>query len=450
MRLLTQARETFTVVGDDDQSIYSWRGAKPENLVRLQTDFPRLQLIKLEQNYRSTNTILTAANHLIQQNTPLFPKSLWSQHGQGDAIRVIHTASEYAEAEFVAGEIAKLHGLHHVPLHHFAILYRGNFQAQWIEEQLQVLRLPYTLSGGTSMFSRIEIRDLICYLRVLTNPQDDAAFLRIANTPKRGIGPALCETLRQVASNSQKSLKETLNSLALLSHLTAPQRMIIEDLHSLLSEAESRLHTANLPSEVLNPLLQKIDYQTWLIDTSSTPIQGEKRWNQVERFIQWMDHLFSRKKNDDPNFTLSELLSTLMLMDQLDQRTQEEGTEHIQLMTLHAAKGLEFPRVYIIGVEENLLPHKTSIEEDTLPEERRLAYVGITRAQTHLTLTLARTRQSQGEKIQVNESRFLQEIPSQLLSIENPFELGDTDQISDRNKNNLDLLKSKFLKKSSS
>ncbi len=447
VRLLSLAHPRFTVVGDDDQSIYSWRGAQPENLLKLKEDFLNLEMIKLEQNYRSTNTILQAANHLIQQNAPLFPKSLWSEHPIGERIRVLHTTSEQDEAEQVTGDILKLHALHHIPLHHFAILYRGNYQSQLIEQQLQLHRLPYQISGGTSIFSRTEIRDVLSYLRVLANPKDDAAFLRILNTPKRGIGSVLCDHLKQASQVLQKSLRESLSELAFLSRLSETQGHTIQTLHRLLQQAEMQLITAKTPSEWLHPLLNHIEYPDWLIQTSSTPAQGEKRWQQVEKFILWMDTLFQKKRVENPEYSLPELLNMLLLIDQLDQQDQEASTDAIQLLTLHAAKGLEFARVYVIGFEENLLPHKTSIEQNSLLEERRLAYVGITRAKTHLTLSLARTRQTQGQKFKVSPSRFLEEIPGDLLKIDNPFEMGDLDTIQQRNHQNLAQLKERFQKK---
>lgn len=449
IKLLVKERQTFTVVGDDDQSIYTWRGARPENLLILQQDFPKLKVIKLEQNYRSTNTILQAANQLISINPHIFTKSLWSEHGQGDRIRVVHTPNEQAEAEQVVHDILQKHTLEGIPLGHFAILYRGNHQAQILEQQLQLHRLRYKLSGGTSIFARTEIRDVLAYLKALINPEDNGALLRIINTPRRGIGAGLCEKIRTYSATADKSLQSALGDLGLENILTSAQQYAVQTFHELLATFIKKAKSAVSPKVLLTELLEALDYYNWLIQTSSSNAQAEKRWQHIQNFIDWLNRLFEKKSQEKKQYSLAELLNTVILIDQLEQNEDDNTTHAIQLLTLHAAKGLEFPHVYLIGFEENLLPHRTSIEEDNIVEERRLAYVGITRAQKYLTISLARTRTLQGQKVTVSPSRFIDELPPALLKVDNPFAEVNAEERKQKNETNIARLRALLQKNSS-
>jgi ATP-dependent DNA helicase Rep len=408
VRLLVGDRNGLTVVGDDDQSIYAWRGARPENLEQLRHDYPDLHVVKLEQNYRSVTRILRAANHLIAYNPHLYEKRLWSELGTGDPIRVLETRNEEHEAERVASEL--MH--HHLRLGNdwrdYAILYRGNYQARAFEKALREYDIPYTLTGGQSFFAHTEIKDVMAYLRLLANPADDAAFLRVVNTPRRGIGATTVEKLNGYAREREVTLLSACFEMGLTAHLderaVEKLRGFAEWIADLVEEAP-RESAANLTRR----LLAAMDYETWLTDTSKSPAQAERRWGNVTELTAWLERLAERE--DGPE-ELGELVRHLTLVDVLSrQEDDEEGPDAVNLMTLHAAKGLEFPHVFLVGMEESILPHHSAVDGDTVEEERRLAYVGLTRAQRSLTLTLARQRQRGGEKVSCDPSRFLEELP---------------------------------------
>jgi ATP-dependent DNA helicase Rep len=409
VRLLVGIRGALTVVGDDDQSIYAWRGARPENLARLREDFPTLKLIKLEQNYRSTGHILRAANRLIANNPHVFEKRLWSELGPGDPIRIMECRDEQHEAERVVAEI-----LHHRLTRDgrwgdYAILYRGNHQARAFEKALRTQRVPYYLSGGTSFFARAEIKDVMAYLRLLVNPEDDAAFLRIVNTPRREIGPSTLEKLGGYAGQRGIGLLEASRELGMAQHLSprAAER-VAEFAHWV--EQHARRAEGGEPLETVRSLLRDIDYPAWLHETAPSDKAAERRWENVQDLMGWLEAL---RRGELQERTLTEMVNHITLMNMLEQRDEEGGDDRVHLMTLHAAKGLEFPHVFLVGAEEELLPHRTSIEEDAIEEERRLAYVGITRARRSLTLTFASTRKRYGETVSCEPSRFLEELPSE-------------------------------------
>ena len=407
VRLLVGARAAFTVVGDDDQSVYSWRGARPENLARLKEDFPHLTVIKLEQNYRSTGRILKAANALIAHNPHVFEKRLWSELGYGDPIRVIRCRDEAHEAERVVSEILAHQFRHRTELHEYAILYRSNHQARPFEKALREHRIPYRISGGGSFFDKTEIKDVMAYLRLAANPDDDTAFLRIVNTPRREIGPATLRVLGEYAHERGCSL------FAACWELGLAQRLGERPLANLRRFAEwvSRISEQAKRGEVVEAvrdLLEQIGYETWLYDNANDPKSAERRWGNVLELVAWLERL--QQEEERP---LGDLVAHLTLMDILDRQEDDDPNRGcVHLMTLHAAKGLEFPHVFLVGMEEEILPHRTSIDEDTIEEERRLAYVGITRAQRTLTLTLAAKRRRYGEEVDCQPSRFLDELPA--------------------------------------
>ncbi len=407
VRLLTGAAARFTVVGDDDQSVYSWRGARPENLVRLKEDYPRLEVIKLEQNYRSTGRILKAANALIGHNPHVFEKRLWSELGYGDPIRVITCRDETHEAERVVSEILAHQFRHRTPYHHYAILYRSNHQARPLEKALREHRIPYRLSGGGSFFERAEIKDVMAYLRLAANPDDDTAFLRIVNTPRREIGPATLQKLGEYAHQRGCSLFAACWELGLEQHLSERPLKQLRRFAEWVSRISHQAERGEV-MEAIRDLLHQIGYESWLYDTASDPKSAERRWGNVLELIAWLGRL-----QEEEERSLGELVAHLTLMDILDRQDDGDGAHGcVHLMTLHAAKGLEFPHVYIVGMEEEILPHRSSIEDDNIEEERRLAYVGLTRAQRSLTLTLAAKRRRYGEEIECQPSRFLEELPA--------------------------------------
>lgn len=416
VKLIVGDSGALTVVGDDDQSIYTWRGANPENLKLLKDDFPSLELVKLEQNYRSTGRILKAANTLIANNPHVFEKRLWSELGYGDPIRVIQTGDEAREAERIAGEIQHHRFKHRTRFADFAILMRSNFQARIFERVLREQRIPYFLSGGSSYFDRTEIKDVLAYLRLIVNPDDDAAFLRIVNTPRREIGPATLEKLGGYAARRSKSLLAAASEMGLEQELNARQITRLRHFTDWLDE----LHRAAMDEDadthaLIERILEETDYANWLRETSGNAKAAEKRLTNVLEFTDWLKSLATREEEE---LTLAELVAKICLIGLLEKDGEEDEADHVALMTMHAAKGLEFPHVFIAGFEENLLPHANALEDDALTEERRLAYVGITRAQKTLTLTYASKRKKAGEIIDCLPSRFLEELPQDELVIE--------------------------------
>ncbi|AMG03322.1 DNA helicase Rep [Vibrio mimicus] len=410
VKLLVGERGRLTVVGDDDQSIYSWRGAKPQNLVLLGEDFPNLKLIKLEQNYRSTSRILRAANILIANNPHVYQKALFSELAEGEKLKVILANNEDHEAERVTAEIIAHKFLNRTEYRDYAILYRGNHQSRLIEKSLTQNRVPYKLSGGTSFFARAEIKDIMAYLRVLVNPDDDNAFLRIVNTPKREIGPATLEKLGSYANMRGKSLFAASFELGLEQHLSGRGldnlRHFTEWLVAIADNAE-RGNTV----EAVRSLVRDIRYEDWLYETSASPKAAEMRMKNVSDLYSWIVADLEGDNPDQQEKTLKEVVQRLTLRDRMERGEENDDSDAVQLMTLHASKGLEFPYVYLIGAEEGILPHQTSIDEENVEEERRLMYVGITRAQRELTFMVCKERRQFGELIKPSQSRFLDELP---------------------------------------
>ncbi len=408
VKLLVGKRAYFTVVGDDDQSIYSWRGAQPKNLVQLSKDFPELRVIKLEQNYRSSGCILNAANILIANNPHVFEKQLFSNLGYGDPMKVITANNEDHEAERVVGELIAHHFINKTDYKDYAILYRGNHQSRIFEKMLMQNRIPYRISGGTSFFSRPEIKDLLAYLRVLTNPEDDSAFLRIVNTPRRGIGPATIQKLGEWANTRDKSLYQASFDLGLGQTLSGQGLAALTNFTGWLAEVEKLVERE--PLIAVRDLLHGLDYQSWLFETSASPKAAEMRMKNVDQLFSWMAEMLEGDDLNEP-MTLAQVVTRFTLRDMMERGDEAEELDQVQLMTLHASKGLEFPYVFLVGMEEGILPHQSSIDEDNVDEERRLAYVGITRAQKSLFFTLCRERRQYGELIRPEPSRFLYELP---------------------------------------
>ncbi len=412
VRQLVEPLGRFTVVGDDDQSIYAWRGARPENLAQLQTDWPNLKVVKLEQNYRSTGRILKAANAVISNNPHVFEKTLWSDYGYGDPIRVVSLRDEDAETDWIASDLfhqRMQRGLHWKD---FAILYRGNFQSRMMETKLQSLQIPYKVSGGKSFFARSEVKDLMCYFRLLVNPDDDNAFLRIINTPRREIGPATLEKLAGWAAKRNQGMYHVCDDFALSEIMPPKSAEKLREFKQWL-DAKRELCFRDNSTRAIRELITEMDYEGWLHQNSSSPRIGEKRVENIWTLVASVQRMLD--KDEDGDTDLETVIAKLVLIDMLEQQDNEDDTDKVQLMTLHASKGLEYPHVYLMGVEEELLPHRTSIEEDTIVEERRLMYVGITRAKRNLTLSHAMTRKQFGEKVDTVPSRFIEELPQEDL-----------------------------------
>ncbi|MDT8311300.1 MAG: DNA helicase Rep [Methylophaga sp.] len=411
VKQLVGIREKLTVVGDDDQSVYSWRGARPENLAQLQTDFPRLNLIKLEQNYRSMSRILRVANKLISNNPHVFEKALWSAMGEGDPIRVIGCRDDQHESEKVVSELLYHKLKNQATFKDYAILYRSNYQSRPIEKVLREHNVPYFLTGGTSFFSRVEVKDIMAYLRLLANQDDDNAFLRVINTPRRGIGSSTLQMLGEYAGKRHTSLFGACFEMGLAENLPAKSVQHLDVFCKWLVDIADRAARGNL-LEAIKDMVEEIDYRGWLEETSSDPLKAERRMENVTELISWIEKMIDQDTEDK---SIGDIAARLTLMDILDRQEDENQADAVHLMTLHAAKGLEFPHVFMVGMEEDILPHRNSIEADTIEEERRLTYVGITRAQRSLVMTLANTRKRFGEKMDCEESRFLRELPAEDL-----------------------------------
>lgn len=408
IKLLVGNEANFTVVGDDDQSIYSWRGAKPENMQRLREDFD-LKVIKLEQNYRSSQRILHCANILIDNNDHIFQKRLFSNLGEGEKLNVIEAKNEEHEAERIVGELIAHRFSNKTKYKDYAILYRGNHQSRLLEKLLMQNRIPYKISGGTSFFARAEIKDMMAYLRLVVNQDDDAAFLRIVNTPKREIGAVTLEKLGLLANEKQVSLFEAIFDFELIQRLTPKPYQALQDFARWIVEIADQAERSD-PIEAVKDLLAKIQYEAYLYETATSPKAAEMQSRNVQTLFEWVQGMLEGDEIEEP-MTLVQVVNRLTLRDMLERGEDDDEADQVQLMTLHASKGLEFPHVFLVGMEEGILPHQTSLDEDNVEEERRLAYVGITRAQQTLTFSLCKERRQYGEIIKPEPSRFLLELP---------------------------------------
>jgi len=405
LQLLAGVRASFTAVGDDDQSIYAWRGADVENLNTLQRDFPTLKVIKLEQNYRSTTRILKAANSLIRHNPKLFEKRLWSERGHGDAIHLSICRDGEHEAELVAMKLMAHKFDHRGHFGDYAILYRGNHQARLFEQQLRTHNIPYTLSGGQSYFDRAEIKDLIAYLRLISNGDDDPAFIRAVTTPKRGIGNVTLEALGGYAGQRHMSLFEAAFEAGAASHVNPKQLQAVHEFGQFINRMESRA-TREPAGQVLEDLVKAIGYENCLFESCDTR-EAEAKWANVRDCIDWLS-----RKGEEESKNLLELTQSVALITMLDKN--EKAGDTVQLATFHAAKGLEFKHVFLVGIEEGILPHRDAEEEGRIDEERRLMYVGITRAERSLHLSCCERRKLGKDWRNCEPSRFISEMGDDL------------------------------------
>lgn len=412
LQKLTGVRAAFTAVGDDDQAIYGWRGASADNLRQLNEDYPHLHVVKLEQNYRSSVRILKAANSLIANNPKLFEKRLWSDLGLGDAIQVMPTKDDEHEAESVVMRLLSHKFQHRTEWRDYAILYRGNYQARIFEQALRNEKVPYQLSGGQSFFDRAEIKDVISYLRLIANSDDDPAFIRAVTTPKRGIGAATLEKLGQVAATLHVSLFEAVFSAAAASQIGERQLAPLIEFCNFINRMEERV-PREPAGELLNDLLKTIDYEVYLFDQDDQRA-AQSKWNNVLEFAAWIG-----KKGEEDEKDLLQLTQTIALITLLEGREEEEP-DAVRLSTLHAAKGLEFGHVFLVGVEENILPHRDAVDEGRLEEERRLMYVGVTRAKKSLTLSYCSRRKRARETVACDPSRFIDELGDDVRQPEKP------------------------------
>jgi len=407
VRMLADKHKNLCVVGDADQSIYRWRGADMGNILRFQEDYPEAAVIKLEQNYRSTQRILDAANHVIAHNRIRHEKRLWTANGEGEPIHRYMAADEHEEAFFIVDEIRRLVRAGR-RFSDFAVLYRTNAQSRVLEETLMKANVPYRMVGGMRFYERMEIKDLIAYLRLVVNPDDEWSLERVINVPKRGIGEASLEKLKNYAREREITLFEAVKSpeLAGLGGKAARAARQFAELILELGRMSEYLSAAEMIEEVLS----RSGYRESLAQQNT--LEAEGRLENIQEFV----NVAVEFENRSETTSLLDFLTDLALLTDLDMEPAEAGEDAVVLMTLHSAKGLEFPVVFLCGMEEGVFPHKRALDdEDELEEERRLAYVGITRAQERLYVTAARRRMVYGQTAHHLPSRFLEEIPAHLL-----------------------------------
>jgi ATP-dependent DNA helicase Rep len=432
LKLLVGGKGRFTAVGDDDQSIYGWRGATLDNLKKLPIEFPQLKVIKLEQNYRSTSAILRAANNVIGPNPKLFPKTLFSELGEGEPVRIVDADNEEHEAERVVARIQSIRANGMAKdWKDFAVLYRANHQARVFEQALRKAQIPYKVSGGQSFFDRAEIKDLCAWLRLIVNNDDDPAFLRAVTSPKRGIGHQTLQSLGVFAGQYKLSLFEALFSSSLGSALSSRAVDGLHEFGRYVNDLEFRArHTTGAEDAraFLLEWLKDIGYEKHLFESEESEKLASARWTNVLEFIDWMAQRCGGQIDDAAGValasekkTLMEVAQTISLLSTISEREQDQNV--VTLSTLHAAKGLEWPHVMLVGVNEGLLPFKLDDDEggkgkdsvnesivQRLQEERRLMYVGITRAQRSLAVSWTRRRKKGREVVAAQPSRFIAEM----------------------------------------
>lgn len=412
VKLLASRFKNICVVGDADQSIYGWRGADMQNILDFEKDYPEAKVVLLEENYRSTKTILQAANEVIRNNRNRRPKNLWTQNEDGEEIVYYRANDEQDEALFVARTIDQLsrEGYSHKD---FAVLYRTNAQSRTVEEALLKSNIPYTMVGGTKFYSRKEIRDVISYLNLIANPSDNISYERVVNEPKRGVGPGTVEKIRNFASSQEISLLDASANI-LLSPVKGKAAQAVYDFANMLLDMRERLDDFTV-TKLVEAVLEKTGYATAL--AAQATLESQARIENIEEFLSVTKNFDESPDNpaDESGLDkLSRFLNDLALIADTDDGDTESS--EVTLMTLHAAKGLEFPVVFLIGMEENVFPlSRASEDEDELEEERRLAYVGITRAEKILYLTNANSRMLYGKTNYNHPTRFLREISSDLL-----------------------------------
>lgn len=416
------AENNVCVVGDDDQSIYSWRGANFENIRMFEKDFPQLVEIKLEQNYRSTGTILAAANGVIAHNTNRKEKALWSGNDSGKPIEIFIPETETVEADFIADMILTEKARENRSFSDFGVLIRANSLSRAIEESFLNANIPYKMSGGTSFFQRKEIKDVISYLRVVANPDDDINLLRIINTPRRGIGKRTVEIISHIATEQKCSIRAAINNLLANSEGGSIKDKGLADVQSfadLISRHRKLLLSGKGLAQKVRKLVEEINYFDYLIQEYQKNEKAARyKFLNIERLIQSIEEWEHNPDNFDVN--LYDYLNRITLLTRDDMNEEDKG--EVQIMTIHAAKGLEFPVVFIAGTEEGIIPHARSMEENDgdIEEERRLFYVAITRAQQKLYITSCRTRKKMGTFRECAPSPFLEEIPADLVHYHEP------------------------------
>ncbi|MBN2442737.1 MAG: UvrD-helicase domain-containing protein [Spirochaetales bacterium] len=418
IKLLAGHTKNLCVVGDDDQSIYSWRGANYENILQFEKDFPHFQEIKLEQNYRSTGKILLAANQLISNNKNRKGKKLWTGTEDGELIQFCIVENEKEEGSYIAEQVKAIKLKHKVPLSQFGVLVRTNSLTRSIEEAFITYHIPYKVSGGMSFFQRKEVKDIIAYLRIIANPDDDVNFLRIVNVPKRGIGRKSIEYITHIATEKSCSLFSAMSAIrhAADSEINKKIKTEIIEFINTIEYYKQKFFSRKKLAETLRGLIDHIDYWGYLVQEYKKGNTAKWKYMNVEGLVNSLADYEDDPDNLDPN--LYAYLNRITLLTQ-DDNQDEENEEKVNLMTIHSAKGLEFTAVFLAGVEESIIPHVRSMSEDesNREEERRLFYVAITRAKKHLYITACRQRRKKGKVEEVQISPFMEEIPKDLINV---------------------------------
>ncbi len=424
IKLLAGDRMNLCVVGDDDQSIYGWRGADISNILNFEKDFPGTVTVRLEQNYRSFDHILKAANGVIKNNKKRMEKSLWTEKGPGPKVNIFKAVDTEDEAEWVADKIALINDEKGVPYEGIAVIYRANIFSRPFEEALRRQRIPYTVVGGTSYFERKEIKDLAAWLKIIANPSDDLSLLRAVSAPKRGLGPSALGMLSDFARSNSEGLLDAFGKSDEVEGLSQRAAASAETLFGLIRRYQDMFSNAGEMGKTLNALIEEIDYRDYIIRLYKTPDVAYRRIENINGFVDSVNHYES--KEDSPS--LQGFLETMALADMIEEKKEKEG-RGVTLISFHSSKGLEFPVVFIAGTEEDILPHKKSVDTVSgIEEERRLFYVGITRAMKELFLTYTDHRRKYGKETPSVASRFLEEIPEEVTRVVDRFEKMDPEQ----------------------
>ncbi|GBD97842.1 ATP-dependent DNA helicase PcrA [bacterium BMS3Abin06] len=426
VKLLAGETRNLCVVGDDDQSIYGWRGADLGNILDFEKDFPGAVTVRLEQNYRSFDHILKAANGVIKNNKKRMEKSLWTEKGAGPKVNIFKAVDTEDEAEWVADRISMISDEKNIPCEGIAVIYRANIFSRPFEEALRSRRIPYTVVGGTSYFERKEIKDLAAWLKIIANPSDDLSLMRAVNAPKRGLGPSAIGRFSDFARSGSVGLLDAFGKADEIEGLGQRAAASAETLFGLIRRYRDMFGNGKEMGKTLKALIKEIDYRDYIIRLYKTPDAAYRRIEIIDGFVDSITHYESME--DSPS--LQGFLETMALTDLIEDKKEKEG-QGVTLISFHSSKGLEFPVVFIAGTEEEILPHRKSVESDGgLEEERRLFYVGITRAMKELFITYTDHRRKYGKETPSIPSRFLEEIPEEVTRVIDRFEKMDPEQES--------------------
>jgi len=424
IKLLAGERRNLCVVGDDDQSIYGWRGADLGNILDFEKDFPGTVTVRLEQNYRSFGHILKAANGVIINNRKRMEKSLWTERGDGPKVNILKAVDTEGEAEWVADRISMIKFERNIPYEDFAVIYRANIFSKPFEEAMRRQRIPYSVVGGTSYFEHKEIKDLAAYLKIIANPSDDLSLLRAASAPKRGLGPSALSALSDFARSNSLSLLDAFGKASGVPSLSQKAAASAEALSELIGRYRDMFKNGTKMGKTLKALIEEINYRAYISGLYKTPEAAFRRIENIDGFVESITHYESGEESP----SLHGFLETMALTDLMEEK-EEKSSHGITLISFHSSKGLEFPVVFIAGVEEDILPHKKSADRDEdIEEERRLFYVGITRAMNELYITYTDRRSKYGKEKPSVPSRFLKEIPEEAIKRLDRFEKLDPEQ----------------------